>query len=124
MSLEELELKESADEGDDVLINFKLKQYKKYGVRILSKSSSGTTITLIDARDTDNRNSTTRTHTVKSGDTLWSIAKTYYGDGSKWSYLYNENKNVIEATAKANGLKSSSNGDKLFVGTKLVIPPL
>lgn len=124
VSLEELELKESADEGDDVLINFKLKQYKKYGVRILNKSSSGTTVTLIDARDTDNRNSTTRTHTVKSGDTLWSIAKTYYGDGSKWSYLYNENKNVIEATAKANGLKSSSNGNKLFIGTKLVIPPL
>ena len=34
----------------------------------------------------------TRTHTVGANDTLWGIAKKYYGDGSKWSTIWNANK--------------------------------
>lgn len=36
MALEEFEIKESADEGDDVIISFELKQYKNYGVKTLA----------------------------------------------------------------------------------------
>lgn len=49
-----------------------------------------------------------KVHTVKSSDTLTSIAKEHYGDGSKWMLIFN-----------ANGL---SNKDVLFVGQKLTIP--
>ena len=34
-------------------------------------------------------------HTVKSGETLNSIAEQYYGEQSKWSKIYNQNKNKI-----------------------------
>lgn len=49
-----------------------------------------------------------KVHTVKSSDTLTSIAKEHYGDGSKWMLIFD-----------ANGL---SNKDVLFVGQKLAIP--
>jgi nucleoid-associated protein YgaU len=32
---------------------------------------------------------------VQSGDTLWGIAKMFYGDGQKWPVIYNANRGVI-----------------------------
>jgi LysM repeat protein len=52
-----------------------------------------------------------RIHLVKKGDTLWGIAKTYYGDGRKWSRIYGANKAVIGV-----------NPNKIYPGQKLEIP--
>ena len=38
----------------------------------------------------------TRTYTVKKGDSLWKIAKHFYGDGNEWSRIHQANKDVIE----------------------------
>ncbi len=51
---------------------------------------------------------TTRTHTVRKGDTLWSIAKECYGDGKRWKEI-----------AAANDIANES---KLPVGKVLRIP--
>ncbi len=48
--------------------------------------------------------------TIKPGDTLGSIARTYYGDGAKWKLIYQANRNVI------------SNPDIIPVGRKLRLP--
>lgn len=48
------------------------------------------------------------THTVAANDTLMSLARQYYGDGTKWGLIY-----------EANNL---SHRDRLVVGQKLVIP--
>jgi nucleoid-associated protein YgaU len=62
------------------------------------------------------------TYTVVAGDTLWSIAKRYYGSGTKHSIIYNANYEVIEAAAKARGKSNSSNGHWIWAGTVLTIP--
>jgi len=62
------------------------------------------------------------TYTVVAGDTLWSIAKRYYGSGTKHNIIYNANAEVIEAAAKARGKSSSSNGHWIWAGTELTIP--
>lgn len=51
---------------------------------------------------------TTRTYTVKKGDTLWAISIKYYGTGEKWTTI-----------ANANGIK---NPKLLQIGTVLKIP--
>lgn len=127
MAIEEMKVKESADEGDDVLISFELKQFKEYGVRTIkleSQTTTTTTSTSTTSRNDDNKTSSTKTHTVVSGDTLWGIAKKYYGDGTKYTKIYNTNKTVIENEAKKRGKSSSSNGNWIFPGTVLTIPAL
>lgn len=39
---------------------------------------------------------TVRTHKVKKGDTLWALAKKYYGAGAKYPTIYNANKDKIK----------------------------
>jgi 5'-nucleotidase / UDP-sugar diphosphatase len=51
-----------------------------------------------------------RTHVVAKGDTLYSLARQYYHDQSKWKVIWEANKGSIP------------NKDKLVVGTKLTIP--
>lgn len=124
VSLEELETNENADEGDDVIVSFKLKQYKEYGVKTIKTGLPTTTSTSNNARSTDSKGTKSETYTVKSGDCLWNIAKAAYGDGSKWTAIYNANKSVIESTAeKYRGKgKGSSNGHWIYPGTVLTIP--
>lgn len=49
-------------------------------------------------------------HTVKKGDTLWGIAKKYYGNGAQYKKIYNANKSKIK------------NPDLIYVGQKFLIP--
>lgn len=119
VALEEFELTESAEEGDDVLVSFKLKQYKEYGLKQIKATNSPTTTTV---RPTDKSTNKSQSYTIKSGDCLWSIAKKFYGSGAKWKKIYNANKTVIEQTARKYGKKSSSNGWWIYPGCKITIP--
>ena len=61
-------------------------------------------------------------HTVAAGDTLWALAKKYYGSGTKYTIIYDANKDIIESTAKARGKSNSGNGHWIWPGTVLTIP--
>jgi nucleoid-associated protein YgaU len=52
----------------------------------------------------------TQWYEVKKGDTLWKIAKEYYGDGSLYPEIFKANQDVL------------SDPDKIQVGQKLRIP--
>lgn len=131
MALEDMDISESADEGDDVLISFKLKQYKEYGVKTIQiKTKAPTTTSTANKTRTTKKTTTKKTtksenqyYTVKSGDCLWNISKKFYSSGSLWKKIYTANKSIIESTAKKYGKKSSSNGHWIYPGTKLTIPP-
>lgn len=65
---------------------------------------------------------TYKSYTIKSGDTLWGIAKSKLGNGSRYTEIYNLNKTVTENAAKAHGYASSSNGNRIWAGTVLQMP--
>jgi hypothetical protein len=125
VALEDFEILESADEGDDVLIEFQLKQWKNYGVvTIQTKQKAPTTTSTSNTnRPATNKTSNTQTYTIKSGDTLWAIAKKYYGNGSLYTKIFNANKTGLDNEAKKHGKQSSSNGNWIYPGYKLTIPP-
>lgn len=61
-------------------------------------------------------------YVVVSGDTLWGIAKNFYGSGMKYSLIYDANQEAIEAAAKEHGKSSSDHGHWIWPGQVLVIP--
>lgn len=56
-------------------------------------------------------NTSNRTHTVGTNDTLWGIAKKYYGDGSKWTTIWETNKPM-----------RSGNANLIYKGEVVIIP--
>ncbi len=51
-----------------------------------------------------------RTHVVRKGDSLYGLAREYYGDQSRWRDIYEANRGRL------------SNPDKLSIGMKLIVP--
>jgi phage protein D len=62
------------------------------------------------------------TYTVVDGDTLWGIARKFYGSGTKYNLIYDANSSLIESTAKAHGKSSSANGHWIWAGETFTIP--
>lgn len=53
---------------------------------------------------------TTQTYTTQKGDTLWSLATRFYGDGRQWKKIYEANRDVLPSSSE------------VAVGVALVIP--
>ncbi len=58
---------------------------------------------------------------VQPGDTLWDIAARKLGKGSLYVQIYNDNKDIIEETAKKHGKASSDNGHWIWPGEVLIL---
>lgn len=109
VSLENYTIKESALNGIDVVVAITLKEYVVYGSKKV-EAIKGNEISVTENRDSSSSPSPSQniSYTVVKGDTLWHIAKKYYGDGS----LYNK-------IAVANGI---SDPNKIGVGMVVVVP--
>ncbi len=110
--IEELAFKEEALNGSDITCDIVLKQYRGYETRVIDSSSARAAAVSSDRQIPERA-------VAAKGDTLWTIAKRYYGDGSKYIELYNKNIEVIESRARANGLPCSENGRYIYEGTEL-----
>lgn len=108
--IESLTITEKAGEEKDKYISFKLLEYKEHAKQeylFAVNEASGKKST--SSKDKLNPKSN-GSYVIKSGDTLWSIAKKYYGNGSKYTKIHNANKSKI------------SNPSLIYPGQKLVIP--
>lgn len=96
--IESLDILETAGEEGDKEFSFSLIEYREYGV----KENIAKTVSTVKAKKAKKSVSTTKsknptvknTYTVKKGDTLWSIAKKVYGDGSKYTKIASANSDI------------------------------
>lgn len=121
VTLEDLNITEDAQEGRDIKVSVTLKEYRHYGTKkvvFVQPPASATGESKQEekkeeAKITENRDTSTaakpKTHIVKRGDTLWGLAKKYYGNGS----LYPK---IVSANSKI------KNPNLIIDGWELVIP--
>ncbi|QVY60926.1 LysM peptidoglycan-binding domain-containing protein [Cytobacillus gottheilii] len=95
VSLEEYEITEDAENGMDLEVSFKLKQYRAYGTKkaVVKQESSSAAKKTVKAKSSRSSSKTPpKTHKVVSGDTLWALCKKYLGNGSRYPEIAKLNK--------------------------------
>lgn len=115
VSMEDYKITEDAKNGFDVLVKIKLKQWRDYGTKTVNISFNmekpKASVEPQREATTSPAPATAQTYTVVKGDCLWNIAKKFYGNGSKYSIIYNANKSVI-----------GGNPNLIYPGQVLTIP--
>lgn len=115
VSLEDYTVNEDVNEGMDISVSISLKQYLHYGTQRITIKEPETTasevaeVTVETDRDASSAPQV-NTYTVRSGDCLWNIAKKYLGNGSRYTEIYNLNRDKI------------SNPNKISIGQVLTMP--
>ena len=121
VTLEDYTIKDDVKEGFDIVVTIKLKQFRYYGTKIVTVTTptdetEAPVASVEEVRETTNSPEPTEnktvTHTVVRGDCLWNIAKKYYGNGSKYTVIYEANKDKIQ------------NPNLIYDGQVLIIPAL
>lgn len=126
VALESFTLNEDHDYGDDVLIDFKLRQYKNFGVKtVLAKG--GTAGTVRPSYTAGNQTSTRPTKQVEqsvvktaANDNAYIIAKKNYGNGGLWTNIALANQELIDT--KTIEQKIPKKSIYTPTDTKLVLP--
>lgn len=108
-------------------IVYQIKLIKKRNIVIASETTQDTETDPDPEPERPETESSTTSYTIKSGDTLWKIAKRFLGKGSRWKEIYELNKDIIESVAKerwrrAGKKRDSENGHWIFPGTVIKIP--
>ena len=100
VSIEDYTITDSTDEGFDTKVKIKLKQYREYStktVQVTIKQYKPPVVTrTVTTNNTASSKPSGQNYTVKRGDCLWNIAKKYYGNGSKYTTIYNANRDKIK----------------------------
>lgn len=119
VSLEDYKITEEAGNGFDFKVKFTLKQWRDYGTKKIKikkqKNSKKTKASAEPQRETNNSPApaSSQTYTVVKGDCLWNIAKRFYGDGSKYTIIYDANRDVV-----------GGNPNLIYPGQVLTIPAI
>ena len=103
------------DGTGDVYYLLGVKEYRAVTVTKVKKKSTSKKKTTKKKTTTKKKRTTEnkpkqKTYTVKKGDCLWNIAKKFYGNGAKYTKIYNANKSKIK------------NPNLIYPGQVLVIP--
>lgn len=115
VTMEDYKITEKAKNGFDLVVKIKLKQWRDYGTKTvnikINASKPKAAVEQPRAAETSPTPAAAQTYTVVKGDCLWNIAKKHYGNGSKYTVIYNANRGVI-----------GGNPNLIYPGQVLTIP--
>ncbi len=115
VTLEDYKITEDAEQGFDLSVQITLKQWRDYGTKTVNikLEESKPKANVEPQRETTNSPapSSAQNYTVVKGDCLWNIAKKFYGNGSKYTVIYDANRGVI-----------GGNPNLIYPGQVLTIP--
>lgn len=95
--IQDLDVSEKAGEEGDKYVSFSLIEYKPYGKKYQLNMMAAAEYKAEEVKTESAVNPKSNgTYTVVKGDTLWAIAKKYYGNGSQYTKIYNANKDKIK----------------------------
>ncbi|MFJ8064912.1 LysM peptidoglycan-binding domain-containing protein [Psychrobacillus sp. NPDC096426] len=89
VSLEDYVIKESADDGFDIIVPVSLKQFRPFGTKVIEikKNTAAQSTSAKPVATVKNSRPATKeipkSHKVVKGDTLWAICKKNYGKATK-----------------------------------------
>lgn len=114
-TMESLSIQEDAQNGLYVRYSVKLKQYRSFGtktIQIKQADDSKQSATVSTKREDGNSPApqNPETYTVRKGDSLWNIAKKYYGNGTLFTKIFDANRDKI------------TNKNLIYTGQQLIIP--
>ncbi len=116
VALEDYQITDDAEEGFDIAVSVSLKQYRHYGTKTISiqpvaDEKTGAPVAVIqEPKRETSAAPKNMTYTVKNGDCLWNIAKQQLGDGSRYTEIYELNKDKIK------------NPNLIHAGQDLILP--
>lgn len=111
VSLEEYQIKEDAqDLGMDAEVSVSLKRYQSYGTRTVQPVKKAKAVRVSLPKREEGNPPKASTHRVEAGDCLWNLAKQYLGDGSRYSEIYELNRDIVQ------------NPNLIYVGQELKLP--
>lgn len=111
-SIEEFKYSEKGGDVGTYEYSITLKEYREITVRQIKVEVTTQKATVKDTVQRVDNTVQPKTYTVVSGDCLWNIAKKFYGDGSKYTKIWEANKQVI----------GSGNPNLIYPGQVLTIP--
>ena len=102
VSVEDYTITDTTDEGFDTKVKIKLKQYREYSTKTVKVTIKQYKPPVVTRTVTTNNTAAVaskpsgQNYIVKRGDCLWNIAKRFYGNGSKYTTIYNANRDKIK----------------------------
>lgn len=104
MAVEKLGYEERGGEPGDIYYQLELKEYKDYSPRRITISADGRSVVQAPQRTGASPvYPRPGSYMVVAGDTLWSIAQRFYGDGGQYERIYTANKSQMDLRNNATG---------------------
>ena len=113
-TIEQLDYYEQGGDVGTIYYTIELKLYREVTVRSVTLDKEEEKATVSAQEETPRVDDTVQpqTYTVKTGDCLWNIAKKFYGNGARYTEIYEANKSLFAGRSP----------NMIYTGDVLVIP--